>query len=364
MLTEDEKRRLYDGTVLALDALELALLYIVAKRLFEDGENPDLLQGGVFVSIQAARVVARHRQKVYDAVEGDYRKAFARNAATDIRDSFKARPESKDEKREALAWANTEAGRIAKQAVQESRQGVEKILTGIREGARQGYYATAMEAARMSNVVGYEKALQAAVKGLARNGITAYTYRRKDGTSVRVPADVGIRRALTRAGKDRFDRQQSDIAKRTGARYVDVSYCADARVSHALWEGKRYCLDGSSPYPNFDVACRVGDPVEGYGGYNCHHTRSLVYFEDEPFRFSDPLEGTGYTKEEARALTSQQRALENEVRKAKREKAALQAIGADVKGQSAEIRNRQAQIRRLVSENPGILRREPWREKI
>lgn len=361
MLTEDEKKNLFSSSIKAFRDLEEGLIALIAARLATDD---DMLAGGVFVSIEAAKLIERHRAKIYQAVSDDFSRAFKRNAETDIRDSFKARPESKAEKKAALDWSKTEAGKIAATAKIDARQGVEKLLQSIRQEARQGYYEAAQAAKRYSNHVGYENALKTAVRALAENGITAYTYTRKDGVVVRVPVDVGIRRELTRAGMDRFDQQQTDIAKRTGARYVDVSFCADARQSHAAWQGQRYNLEGTGPYQNFYTACLVGDMVEGYGGYNCHHTRSLVYSTDEKFRFKDELEGTGYTNEQVRELTTKQRNLENEIRKAKRIKAAYQEIGADTREINAKITTCQREIRQLVSANQAVMKRAPWREQI
>lgn len=353
MLTEDDQRRAYNNSVNAFDYLEAALIAIIIEELVK---GTDILDGGVAVSIAAMKAIQQHRKAIYNAIQADYSHAFTKNATTDIRNIHAGK--------EAMNWAKTEAGKIAAQALKDSQQGVEKLLMQIREGARQGYYQAAREAARAVNVVGYENALKSAVKALGERGITAYTYVRKDGVIVRVPVDVGIRRELTRGGKDRFYRQQLDIAKHTGANYVDVSICSDARESHAIWQGKRYQLVGSGKYPNFAIACHEGDPVDGYGGYNCHHTIALVYDPNQKFSFDDPLAGTGYTTEEVRKLTTKQRNLENEKRKLVRQKKALEQIDEKDKQLNARISDYNKQLRELINQNSRVLKRQPWREKV
>lgn len=354
MLTEEDKFRLYAGTTLAFEDLEAAIIALIAGKLLSDGPNGDYISGGVFIAIEAAKIIQQHRDRIYQAMASDFGQAFGKNAKTDIADAHGSAAD--------YDWAKTEAGRIAQEAMQDASRGVEKLLQDIRDAARKGYYETARAAKRYVNVVGYENALHTAVEALGKQGITAYTYTRKDGTVVRVPVDVGIRREMTRAGKDRFDRQQEDIARRTGCQYVDVSICADARESHAIWQGQRYQLEGSGRYPNFAEACHLGDLVDGYGGYNCHHTRRLVYDPDAAYGFTDPLAGMGYTNEQVRELTTQQRKLENEIRKAKRTRIALDSAGCDTADVNRSIRGYQARLRNLIGENHAVLRREPWRE--
>lgn len=353
MLTEDEQRRLYEHTEQAFAYLETALIGVVAAEL---AKGTNMLDGGVAVSVAALQTIAQHRKAIKNAIKADYANACNRNAVTDVRTTHAGK--------EAMEWAKTEAGKIATAAAKDVEQGVERLLMQIREGARQGYYEAARQVYRTVNVVGYENALKTAVEALGEKGITAYTYMRKDGVQVRVPVDVGIRREMVRAGKDRYFQQQLDIAKYTGANYVDVSICADARESHAIWQGKRYQLEGSGKYQNFQTACHLGDPVDGFGGYNCHHSIALVYDPNEKFNFDNPLKGTGYTNEEVRKLTTEQRRIENAKRKAVRQKKALEAAGIEDKQLNAKINGYNKQLRELVGKNSAVLRREPWREKV
>lgn len=354
MLTEAQQLHQFDATMEALGELEMAMLRIIAHQLAEYAESPENGSYGLTEGLSAA--LRYHRDKIAQQAHDDMAEGFRRNAETDLRDAHATA--------EAAEWARTEAGRIAQRAMADTRMTVEQMLTRMQQAARHGYYDAAREAARVAPRTGYREALRMAVENLGRNGITEYSYRRRNGQVVKVPVDVAVRRELGRSGKARQTAQSLDIADRTGVDLVDVSFCADARQSHAVWQGQRYQLRGSDKYPNFYAACLVGDLVEGYGGYNCHHTLRLVHDEQDPFGFRDPLEGTGYTNEQVRDLTTKQRQLENAIRKAKRASETLQAAGMDARDAKKAVRLYQAQMRELISAHPRVLHRDRWREQI
>lgn len=80
--------------------------------------------------------------------------------------------------------------------------------------------------------------------------------------------------------------------------------------------------------------------------------------------FSDPLDGTGCTRDEARRAVGRQRSLENDIRKLKRRRNALEDAGLDIGNTDALIRARQAELRAHIAGNSAILRRERWREQV
>lgn len=234
------------------------------------------------------------------------------------------------------------------------------LADGAVDSARREYMKAARWAARNVNR-NAEAAVAQAIMRLAQKGITAYTVKRKDGTSYDVAVDVGIRRAVQSSDNKR-DRMANtlDVAGDTSG-LVEVSTTSGARKSHADWQGKVYQLEGDSPYPNFYKACHWGDPVKGIGGYNCRH-QVRVYRESRGRQFADPLEGTGYAQEEARDLRSRQRALENGIRKDKREAEVLRRLGLDRSDVNRRIKAKRAALAKLVSEHPRVLEREPHRE--
>ena len=88
------------------------------------------------------------------------------------------------------------------------------IITGMSQNSVQVYLKAANHAAARVGVVG-EQAMKEAVQMMAAEGVHAYTYTRKDGTLVRVPADVGIRSAVYTAGRTRVNDQTVAVAAQT-----------------------------------------------------------------------------------------------------------------------------------------------------
>lgn len=218
-----------------------------------------------------------------------------------------------------------------------------------------------LAALERSGAIDRREALRQAAKNLSEQGITTYSYTRKDGRVVSVPIDVGIRRAMQTNASQMLRDQTIEVANELGENLVEVSVHSGARISHAVWQGKIYQLQGAGKYPNFYKACHVGDMVEGFGGYNCYHVLR-IYREGSARRWQMP--DNGYTNEEAYALKQTQRAIENNIRKSKREALLLNAMGLDPKPVNAQVRAYQAQLRQLIDENQSLLKRERWRELV
>jgi hypothetical protein len=96
--------------------------------------------------------------------------------------------------------------------------------------------------------------------------------------------------------------------------------------------------------------------VNGIGGYNCDH-RVSIHIEGRELRPSsqDPLEGTGYTYEQARDAVSKQRAMENTIRKLKREQAVGKALGLDTPIANKKVKAYTAALKQHVADNAAIL---------
>ena len=238
------------------------------------------------------------------------------------------------------------------------------MAQGMADNARRDYLNAARKAAAKVDRIGTHAAMAEAVSELAEQGITAYRYKRTDGVEVRVPVDVGIRRAIN-SNDNRISREQNTlkVAEATTG-LVEVSVTAGARKSHAKWQGKVYQLKGSSgEYPNFYKACKWGDKVDGIGGYNCGHT-FRVYHPSRGKQYKDPLEGTEYSADEARDLITRQRSYENELRKLKRERDVRKNLNLDTSDINKRIRSKSTQLNSLLDEHHAILKREKWRETI
>lgn len=240
----------------------------------------------------------------------------------------------------------------------------QSMASNIANEANKLYMQAANQAARRAGQIGREEALREAIAKLAEQDVTGYTYSRKDGTEVRVSADVGIRRMINDEMRNTRIDQVVSLARRAGQDLVEVSSTPNARKSHAEWQGKVYSLTGATRgYKRFDIACHVGDLVDGIGGYNCGHTVS-IYHGEKYSSFDDPLEGTGLNTEEAREIIATQRKLENELRKLKRAKEILQSEGYKATDINARMRTKIDQLNKLQATYPSIVRRQAYRENI
>ena len=233
------------------------------------------------------------------------------------------------------------------------------IITGMSQNSVQVYLKAANHAAARVGVVG-EQAMKEAVQMMATEGVHAYTYTRKDGTLVRVPADVGIRRAVYTAGRTRLNDQTLAVAAETRHDLIEVSETRNCRPSHELINGKVFSISGADPkYPKWDSACDAC-----LHDYNCGHS-IRIYNERIGKSFSNAMARSDQgTLEERRELVTRQRALENRIRKQKRTVDALKAAGQDTKPANARLNATRAQLRDLIAANPKVLYRDRHREAV
>lgn len=242
---------------------------------------------------------------------------------------------------------------------------LQRTPLGMVNGAQRAYVKYGSEAVAnvVSGMKSIDKAVEDAVRKMARRGIRTLDYR-ADGRIYRANTDSAVRTTIRTQVTQAAYRQELEIAQLTGNDLVEVSSCGNARPSHAEWEGDVYSLSGETPgYEKFEQACLVGDPVDGFGGYNCDHTIS-IYNEAYGRRYEDALKGTGYTHEQAYALHQKQRYYEREIRACTREVNACKDLGLDASKAKARLAMREQQIKGLVGENGRILRRQTWREQV
>nr|DAL99441.1 MAG TPA: minor capsid protein [Caudoviricetes sp.] len=352
-----------------MNALETALLALAGGVLLGlESLSPKA------VNKAAARLRRLASKKAADGmgdVDDAARRDIVGKLVLSVVNECKTVDDAKKRKR-AVKKAANDANKEAQKAAREVRRQTRKMASCmvddlnarfLREAARARARVTG-DSRRGIAAVNHRDAMREAVVRLAKDGLTAYTYKRKDGAVVHVPVDVGIRRAVDNAGKQRQIDQTISIAKATGANMVEVSTTVGARKSHAEWQGRRYMLKGSSAkYPNFYRACRKEDPVDGIGGYNCRHLIAVCR-EGDPPRFRDPLEGTGYSQEEARKALTQQRRMENDLRRMKRQREVMRQNGLSTKDLDSKIKALDKGLDAHVAKHSKILRRDKHRESI
>ena len=252
----------------------------------------------------------------------------------------------------------TEAAKLSQEAYKAAKKDISQTLTGMSGNTRKIFNAAVAKAAHDVNYKG-EKAMAEAVQALASQGIYASTHYDKNGKLYRVPADVAVRQAVYTSGRQRFNGQVKDIALKTGKDLIEVNSTANCRPSHEAINGKIFSLSGSDPrYPKM-----TSDLEALFHDYNCGH-QWAIYHEGLERVFEDPLEGTGYTVEEARAAVGKQRRYENSIRKQKRVVEALKAAGQETADANRRLSALQRRLREHIEANKAVCRRERHREQL
>lgn len=143
-------------------------------------------------------------------------------------------------------------------------------LTMTTSVAAQTQYMDAVNMAHMKVVSGgfsYSRAIADAIRSAAVQG-NSVLYR----TGACSKLDVAVRRAVLTSVNQTAGKITEQYASDMGAEYYETSAHSGARPSHAVWQGRVFKIDGSSPsYPNFAEATGYGTG-EGLCGWNCCHS--------------------------------------------------------------------------------------------
>lgn len=365
MVSPDELGHVGDAAVTEAERMELDMLVTAASKLVAQRDTL-----GVDISRQAAELKAELNSYV-----GKHYKDAARAAQVEV-----SRIITKDASNECghvgasesqTASVTAASAKRAASAASKASAQVASAASNMSQSARTLYVQETTRAATLarSGVMTKAEAVRSAVSRMAAHGLDAYTYTKADGTTVRVPVDVGVRRIVQDAAKEAMDAQTLDIADKLGIELVEVSSHGGARPSHAKWQGKVYKLGGESDYPDFWRECKAKggawyDPVDGFHGYNCRHTMGL-YVEGASRRWNDePSIPGGHSNDEVYALRQRQRAYENGIRRLKRQKNVLEATGQDAGEVNRRLYQARAGLRQLISDNGEVLSRERWREQV
>ena len=348
MLTEDEEQGQGDAAVEAAEGVELEMLVAIAAALVAAGEYGLATAGYAALAAALNRIAAQGGEALYEAVVQAVQGGVVLDVAREAEYADAPREDAREAVSEAAKSAEAPARSVASLCL--------GYLQSMAEDGKDAYYRSLAQARADARTMGWRPAVEKAVGELAEQGVSAMTYMRRDGVQVRVPVDVCVRRAIENEGRQARMTEVLNAAERLG-RMVEVSRTRNPRPSHRKWEGKVYTME------EFRRACKPGDPVDGIGGYNCGH-RVALYKPGRKKRFEDPLEGTGYTREQASKLVSRQRAMENDLRKLKRAQAVLKSQGLDTAPTTRKIVAKQHDLAALVAENPKLLKRERHREDV
>lgn len=275
------------------------------------------------------------------------------------------------------------AGTIAGMATVLARDNIKMV-----EGAKQAFLSATVEAVTKTNSGLYtsEQAIHGAVRKLERTGIPIITYRNtKTGAqTVQNKVDVAVRRHVRTQISQDASRMTMERIEELGVQLVEVSSHADARPSHAEWQGQVYSLNGEvvidgTRYRDFYASCMSGTLGDILGGVNCRHSYG-PYRHGAPRAYSpNPEHPSGVPGSEIYEMEQHQRYLERLIRADKRELRGMEKLYkanpsndnlSAVMAARQTLRDRQDAMRKFINEsnakskNPSvrILTRNPRRE--
>lgn len=180
-----------------------------------------------------------------------------------------------------------------------------------------------------SGMSDYVSAISRAVRQTAQDGIMVINYRSRAKISV----EAGVRRAVLTGVSQGAAKVAEAQADDMGCDLVEVTSHANARPSHALWQGRIYSRSGKSEeYPDFKKSTGYGTGA-GLCGWNCRHS-FFPFFEG----VSVPA-ATQYNPEEVQRkydLSQQQRGMERRIRNTKRELLATDSVRGAASGDLAD----------------------------
>ncbi len=199
------------------------------------------------------------------------------------------------------------------------------------ESVQSAYFA-AVDMAYLqinSGAFDYNTAIYNATKLVLESGAPYVTY----PSGHRDQVDVAVRRAVMTGISNTSTRVMLNLSEELEKDYVDVTAHAGARPSHAVWQGKRYCISGKDKrFPHFETKTRFGHG-DGLGGWNCRHSVNLTDADAPPLYTQYELDELNnkkvtYNGEEMSLYdaTQLQRKAEREMRKDRREIVALNEI--------------------------------------
>jgi len=204
-----------------------------------------------------------------------------------------------------------------------------------------------------TGVMSYGQAIKAAVKQVARQGLTVlYPTGHKDRL------DVAMRRAVLTGVAQTTGTLQLERAKELGQDLVQTSAHIGARPTHEVWQGKVFSLSGKdTQYPDFLTVTGYGT-VTGLCGINCRHSifpffkgiSESAYTQATLDEYADKTVTYNGKELSVYEAIQKQRSVEREIRKTKREAEALGSAKLDNTEEIARIRKLQAQLRDFVNQ--------------
>ena len=269
-MLEPEYLEKFSEQLLALvDALGTAIIADISKRLVKTGEitetsrrQAEILQGAGLLYKDVLKRVSQVSGYMNTEVERVFEEAGVRNLKNEAV-IYKAAGE-----KEIKLHQSETMQKILAANVRKTKEEINN-LTLTTAVKTQSAYITACNKAMMKVQTGafsYDKAIADAIKEAA-----------VQGTEVLYPSghvdklDVAVRRAVLTGVNQSAAEMNLQYVKESGCDHVETTAHSGARPTHAVWQGKVFCVSGKdSRYPPFYESTGYGTGA-GLCGWNCLH---------------------------------------------------------------------------------------------
>lgn len=320
-----------DQLLAIIDELELAIIADISKRLVKTGSITDTSRGQAQIAQEAGLVyqdVVKRVSQTSGYIEKEVERLFREAGVQNLKNEAVI---YKRAGRQAITLGQSETMQRLLEANIRKTKGDVNNLTLTTAVEAQTAYINACNKAMMKVQTGafsYDRAVADAVKEAA-----------VQGTEVLYPSghvdklDVAVRRATLTGVNQSAAQLNLQYAQEAKCDYVETTAHSGARPSHAVWQGRVFCISGKDPeYPPFYESTGYGTGA-GLCGWNCRHNfyayfpgistpayteATLQEYEAKKIEYN----GKMYTEYEASQM---QRAQERKIRETKRKLAGYDA---------------------------------------
>lgn len=269
MLEPEYLEKFSDQLLALVDALGTAIIADISKRLVKTGEvtetsrrQAEILQGAGLLYKDVLKRVSQVSGYMNTEVERVFEEAGVRNLKNEAV-IYKAAGEKEIKLHQSETMQKILAANLRKTKEEINNL---TLTTAVKT---QSAYITACNKAMMKVQTGafsYDKAIADAIKEAA-----------VQGTEVLYPSghvdklDVAVRRAVLTGVNQSAAEMNLQYVKESGCDHVETTAHSGARPTHAVWQGKVFCVSGKdSRYPPFYESTGYGTGA-GLCGWNCRH---------------------------------------------------------------------------------------------
>ena len=258
-----------DQLLAIIDELELAVIADIAKRLVKTGRITDTSRGQAQIAQEAGLVyqdVVKRVSQVSGYVEKEVERLFEAAGVENLKNEAVIYQRAG---KPVITLRQSETmQRILKANIQKTKGDLSNLTLTTAVEAQTAYINACNKAMLkvQTGAFSYDRAIADAVKEAAMQG-----------TEVLYPSghvdklDVAVRRATLTGANQSAAQLNLQYLRETNGDYVETTAHSGARPSHAVWQGRVFCVSGKDPeYPPFYESTGYGTGA-GLCGWNCRH---------------------------------------------------------------------------------------------